>query len=243
MKKTLLILAAAALAATSLCAAAADIPAKAKAPASALFSGYPYVGSGFYFGLNTMGGGGSVNATGAGVNPNSVVSNQAGVGLTLGYVWARGDVFYAVEGMFDVQNFNGSAPGFSFNGPASFEQRVKIGTPLSNFISMFPTLGLPTVPPFPPLPGGQTATNVHPYLMAGIHEDDVSTNFGLAKHRAWQVAPSIGVGAMGQLKDGIAVDVWVETIFPQSGSCVGVPGGKACADMGQQVKAGFAVLY
>lgn len=223
---------------------AADVlPTKAP-PSNPLFSGYPYSSSGFYFGLNTIGGGGSVNATGVGVNPASVVSNQIGVGLTLGYVYGNGNVFYAAEAMFDVQNFNGNAPGFSFNGPASFEQRIKIGTPLSNFMSLFPTLGLPSVPPFPALPNGQVATNVHPYLMAGIHEDDISVNFGLPGNRAWRVAPSLGAGSMGQLTKGVAVDVWAETIFPTSGICVGVPGGsKACGSMGQQYKIGMGLYY
>lgn len=214
-----------------------------KAPSNPLFSGYPYSSSGFYFGINSMGGGGTVNATGSGVNPNSVVSNQAAVGLTLGYVYGNGNVFYAAEAMFDIQNFNGNAPGFSFSGPASFEQRIKIGTPLSNFLSLFPSLGLPSVPPFPALPNGQVATNVHPYLMAGLHEDDVSVNFGLANNKAWRIAPSIGVGAMGQLTKGIAVDVWAETIFPTDAVCVGVPNGKGCADIGQQYKVGLGVYY
>lgn len=236
----LMICTAAALAAIALPAAAADImPVKAPVK-NTLFSGYPYAGSGFYWGINTIGGGGSVQASGVGVNPNSVVSNQIAVGGTIGYVYGNGNVFYAAEAMFDLNNFNGNAPGFAFGGPASFEQRIKIGTPLSNVIGLFPGLGLPSVPPFPPLPGGAVATNIHPYLMAGLHEDDVSIDFGLNRNKAWRVAPSIGTGAMGQLTNGLAVDVWAETIFPQDSICVGVVG---CGKIGQQYKAGMAVLY
>lgn len=226
-------------------ASAADLPVPRKAIRSALFDGYPYQGSGFYWGLNTLGGGGAVKAEGAGVNPNSVVSNEAGAGLTVGFSWANasGSVFYAVEAMFDVRNFNGNAAGFSFSGPASFEQRVKIGTPLSNFLSVFPgNFGLPAVPTMPNLPNGVVATNIHPYLMAGIHEDDVSVNYGLAGNRAWRIAPSVGVGAMGQLTQGVAIDVWVETVFPSNAICVG-PAGFACGDIGQQVKAGIGLYY
>lgn len=243
MKRSVLSMVAAIAAISCASAFAADVM-PTKAPPNPLFSGYPSTSSGFYFGINTIGGGGSVNATGSGVNPNSVVSNQIGVGLTLGYVYGNGNVFYAAEAMFDVQNFNGGAPGFSFSGPASFEQRVKIGTPLSNFLSVFPGgLGLPAVPPFPPLPNGQVATNIHPYLMAGLHEDDVSINFGLASNRAWRIAPSVGVGAMGQLTKGVAIDVWAETVFPTNAICVGVPGGKGCADVGQQYKVGLGLYY
>lgn len=244
MKRTyLLTLATAVLMASG--AAAADMPTKAPAKVNPLTSGYPYATSGFYWGLNTIGGGGTVNAVGEGVNPNSVVSNQVGAGLTVGYAWGSpgSSVFYAAEAMFDIQNFNGSSPGFSFNGPASFEQRVKLGTPLSNFLSLFPSnFGLPAVPPFPALPAGTTVSNVQPYLMAGIHEDDVSLNFGTSTGRAWRIAPSAGVGALAQLTKGVAVDVWAETIFPSGAECVGVTKIQ-CANMGQQVKAGMAILY
>lgn len=239
MKRTILIAAAAATFALALMpAGAADLPTKT--PVSPLFSGYPYTSQGWYFGINTIGGGGSVEAVGVGVNPNSVITNQIAVGGTVGYVWARQNVFYAVEAMFDVNNFNGYAPGFSMKGPAAFEQRIKLGTPLSNFLNLFPSLGLPTVPPFPALPGGAVATNVHPYLMAGVHEDDISINFGLANNRAWSVAPSIGVGAMGQLTNGVAIDVWAETVFTTSAICIGAVG---CQKQGQKYLVGLGVYY
>lgn len=223
-------------------AIAADIPAKPK-QVNALFTGYPYASSGFYFGLNTVAGGGSVQASGVGVNPNSVAEIQGSIGGTVGYVWATPNVFYAVEAMFNIQNLNGNAAGFSLTGPAAFEQRIKIGTPLANFLNLFPTLGLPTVPPFPVLPGGAVATNVHPYLMASLHEDDISVNFGLANNRAWSVSPGIGVGAMGQLANGIAVDVWAETQFKSQSVCAGLPGGNVCGNTGQKFLIGFGVYY
>lgn len=227
-------------------AQAADIPTKAPPLVkSALFGGYPYTTNGIYFGLNSMGGGGSVDAAGTGVNPNSLVSNEIGVGATIGYSWSNGgNVFYAVEGMFDWQNFNGSTPGFSFSGPATFEQRVKIGTPLNNFLSLFPTLGLPTVPPFPPLPNGQVATNIHPYLAGGVREDDISVNFGLPQNRAWRVMPTLGIGMMGQASATIAVDTWAEVGFGTNAVCAGVPNvGVGCAKTGNQYRVGFGVYY
>lgn len=243
MKKILLLcLAASALASPAL---AADLPTKAAPKLNPIFAGYPYATSGLYWGLNTLGGGGSVNATGAGVNPNSVVSNQAGAGVTIGYAWgmANTPVFYAVEAMFDVQNFNGTQPGLSFNGPASFEQRFKLGTPLSNFLSLFPNnFGLPAVPPFPTLPNGVVATNVQPYLMVGVHEDDVSVNFGTARNTAWRIAPSVGAGALAQLTKGVAVDVWAETIFPSGAVCTGISQNQ-CSTMGQQFKVGLGLYY
>ena len=223
-------------------ALAADLPKKAPV-ANPLFTGYPYTSSGFYWGLNTIAGGGSVEASGPGINPNSVTSVQGAIGGTVGYVWASQNVFYAVEAMFDVQNFNGTGSGFNMTGPAAFEQRFKIGTPLSNFLSLFPNLGLPTVPPFPALPNGVTATNVHPYLMAGLHEDDISINVGQANNTAWSFAPSVGAGMMGQLTNGVAIDVWAETVFQSQAVCAGVTAGNVCGTAGQKVLVGLGLYY
>lgn len=241
LRRTLLVaaIAAATVVAIASHARAADLP-KAVPKANPFFSGYPYTSQGFYWGLNSIGGGGRVDATGIGVNPNAVVTNEVGAGVTIGYVWASPSVFYAVEGMFGIRNFNGSAPGFSMSGPASFEQRFKVGTPLNNFLSVFPGLSLNgLVPPFPPLPGGVVATNVHPYLMAGLHENDISLDYGLNSAQAWRVSPSVGIGMMGQLTNGVAIDVWAETEFAQSGFCAGV----ACVGNGQKYLVGLAILY
>lgn len=220
----------------------ADVMPTKAPPSNPLFSGYPYTTSGPYFGINSIGGGGSVSASGAGINPNSVVSNEIAVGLTVGYTYGNGNVFYAAEAMFDFQNFNGNAPGFSFSGPASFEQRLKIGTPLSSVVSLIPGLSsLPAVPPFPALPGGQVATNIHPYLMAGVREDAIGMNFGVSGNRVWQAMPVIGVGAMGQLSKGLAVDAWAEVGLAQNSICIGAA--VVCGKVGNQYRVGGAFLY
>lgn len=225
--------------------AAADMPVKA--PVNNFLAGYPYSGSGFYFGLYTEGGGGSVNGSVPGVGSASLTLNSASVGGSVGHVWASPKVpaFVAVEAMFGWTNFNGNSQGFSLSGPASFEQRFLLGTPLANFLSLLPNLpNIGTVAPFPSLPGGATVTNAHPYIMAAIHEDDISLNFpGLAANREWRVAPAIGIGMMGQLTDVVAIDAWVETVFPDKASCVGPVGGTACGGLGQQVKVGLALKY
>lgn len=227
-------------------AVAADMPVKA--PANAFLAGYPYSGSGFYFGIYTEGGGGAVNGSVPGVGSASLTTNSAGVGGAVGYAWsnAKAPAFVAVEAMFGWTNFNGNSQGFGLSGPASFEQRFLLGTPLSNFLSLLPNLpNLGTVAPFPALPNGQVVTNAHPYLMAAIHEDDISLNFpGLASNREWRIAPAIGVGMMGQLTNGVAIDAWVETIFPDKAACIGpIQGAQACGGLGQQVKVGLALKY
>ncbi len=224
---------------------AADLPVKVapKAQPLSFFNGY--TGSGLYFGMYTQGGGGAVNGSVAGVGSASLTSTSASAGALAGYAWAggNGNYFVAVEGMFGWQNFNGNTAGFSLSGPASFEQRLKVGAPLSTIMAVLPTFNIGTVAPLPPLPAGVVATNIHPYIMAGIHEDDISTNFGLANNKAWRVAPAIGIGTVTQLSNATAVDVWVETIFPEKGTCVGIGNAVGCGNVGQQVKGGLSVLW
>ena len=244
MKKFLILLAALAgiSAAQALEVHAADVlPAKAIPKVQPAFLSTGYTGSGFYFGLYTQGGGGAVNGSVAGVGSASLTTTSASIGALGGYAWTNqaGNVFFAGEAMFGWQNFNGNAAGLAFSGPASF----KIGTPLNTVLSILPTLNLPTVAPLPALPTGVTAGNVHPYLMAGVHEDAIGASFGVNDNSVWRVAPSLGLGAVTQLSNGTAVDVWAETIFPEKGVCVGAAATAACGNIGQQVKAGLSIIW
>lgn len=220
---------------------AADMPIKAPKLAIA----YP-LASGVYFGVGTLGGGGTVSASVPGVNQNSLVSNEIGVAGIVGYVWnmPNSQYFAAVEGWFGWTNFNGSAQGFSFTGPATFTQRTMIGAPLHDIAALFPTLNL-AVPPFPPLPNGQVATNIKPYLFGSVTEEDISIDLGLASNKAWRVAPGIGIGMLGQLTTGSVVDVFAMTRFPQKGVCVGagLPAGQVCGGVGTTYLAGLALKW
>jgi hypothetical protein len=212
-------------------------------PFAALATGYPYQTQGVYFGVYSGGGGGSVQGTAVGVNSNSLVTNQIGVGGTVGYAWgvAKSSVFIAAEAMFGWKNFNAGNAGFSLSGPASFEQRIKIGTPLNNFLSLLPNVNLPSAAPFPAMPNGQTVTNVQAYIMGGFHEDDNSLAYNLASFKQWTFAPSVGVGMLGQLPNGVAVDSWVETIFPDKSICAGFT--SICANSGQKTMANLAFYF
>lgn len=231
-------------------ARAADAtPAKAPAASGidAFFKGYPYGSSGFFFGLFTEGGSAGVTGNVPGVGSASLTSTSAGLGGTIGYAWGSAvtPVALSVEADFGWTNFNGSNAGFSLSGPASFEQRFVVFAPIANLLSLlpnFPSLG--TVPPFQALPAGVTASNLQMGLMAGLDEVDISPNFaGLAANKEWRVAPMIGIVAMEQLSNGSALRAWVKTVFPADKSvCFGpIPG--ACANLGQQVKAGVGVYW
>lgn len=244
MPKTIMLAAMLSLAATS--AFAADMmPLKAPAKASLLSAAYP-TANGFYFGIGTLGGGGTVSASVPGVNTNSLISNEIGVAGIIGYVWnvPNSQMFASAEGWFGWTNFNGSSPGFSLSGPATFTQRLMVGAPLSDIAALFPTLNL-SVPPFPPLPNGQVASNIKPYVFGSLTEEDISVDLGAASNRDWRVSPGIGIGALGQLTSGSVVDVFAMTKFPQKGVCVGngLPQGQACGGVGTTYLAGLALKW
>lgn len=245
MKSLLLGLAVAALSATASFSADA-LKAPAKAAINSLYTGYPYGSTGFFFGLFTEGGGGSVNGSVPGVGSASLTETQAGVGATIGYAWGRAGspVAFSVEGDFGWTNFNGNSAGLGLSGPAAFEQRFVMFTPLASMMSLLPNLpSLGTVPPFPATPAGTTASNIQLGLMGGVTENDISLNFpGVSSSKEWRVAPMIGLVAMEQLSNGVAVRSWVKTIFPDKSVCVG-PVNNACGGLGQQVKVGLGIYY
>jgi hypothetical protein len=241
MRKMLL---AAAMSLAVLPAFAVDVATKAKS--NFLSATYPAT-SGFYFGIGTMGGGGNVNASVPGVNANSLVTNEISVNGILGYVWnvPNSQLFAAAEGWFGWTNFNGSAPGFSFSGPATFTQRVMVGVPLSDITALFPTLNL-SAPPFPALPNGQTASNVKPYLSAHFTEQDITIDvLGAGSNRDWRFKPGLSVGALGQLTSGSVVDVATVVEFPQRGVCAGagLPGAQGCGSAGTEYKGLLALKW
>lgn len=225
--------------------AAADlVPVKAP-PSKPLDFLHPYTGDGLYVGVYSLGGGGSAQGTVPGANPASLTTLQGAIGGLVGYGWTNsaGNVFVAAEGMVGWTNLNGQANGLSLNGPVSAEERVLLGTPLSTLANILPGFGnLGGPPPLPALPAGVTAGNVHPYLMASLHEDDVSLNFGGASNTAWSIAPGVGLGAITQLSNGLAIDTWFETVFPGKGFCVGVAN-DGCATLGQKYIAGVALKF
>lgn len=226
-------------------ARAADMPLKAPVNPFA----YPSA-NGFYFGIGTLGGGGNANVSTAqavalNLNSASLVTNQISVNGVVGYAWnvPNSQMFAAVEGWFGFNNFNGNAPGVSFDGPATLTQRFMFGAPLAAISDVFPTLGL-HAPAFPALPSGQAVSNVKPYLFGSISEDDVSLNFGGIANKEWRVSPGFGVGALGQITSGTVIDVFAMMKFPQKGLTIGAPAGTmASGGIDTQYLAGLAIKW
>ena len=223
---------------------AADIPLKKVNP---LFTGYPYDSSGFYWGVNTMATADSSSVSGAPGTTGTMFAAGAALGGTIGYQWGRGTTFYAIEAMVNYTNLGATAPipaggTGSINSKFGFEQRVKFGGPLAAMLSVLPEGGL-KFPGLPTFSGGANATSAatHPYIMAGIREDEVTANLLGASSKAWRVRASVGAGIMQQLTNGIVADTWIEYNPASTGLIIGGPGGSA--NMGHGYRIGASLLY
>jgi hypothetical protein len=235
MRKLFLASAIASLLAVSSIAQGADI-AKAK---PGLFSGYLAGQCGMYFGLNTMGGAGSISG-----GPPGASIIQGDVGITLGYGCPFGTTvgnFWFVEGNFDWANLNGSQNGLSLTGPLHFEQRAGVGSPLSSMLNLFPSLtsGL-SVPSLPALPAGVTQGPQYPFIFVSLHEQDVSASFGLAQNRDWLISPGLGIGLESRLSNGVVADVTAQWVMQSSGLSVGP---QQSIKLGNAAVVGFTLKY
>lgn len=243
VRKTSLAVIAAAL--MSVQAFAADVATKA--PSSFLTSAYPYQSSGLFVGLYTEGGGGSVAAIVPGVGAASLTTTSAGLGATIGYAWGQkgSALAYTVEGDFGFTNFNGNNAGLSLQGPLSFEQRFVIFAPWANIMAALPNFPnlFGTVPPFPSLQPGVTASNLQMGLAFGVKEKDISSAFaGVASNKVWRVEPVIKLIAMEQLSNGTALRAWVGVGLPDRGAIIGpVPG--SSVTLGPEVMAGVGAFF
>jgi hypothetical protein len=245
-KRYLLLSAAAVLIASS--AVAADLPTKAPAAPASWLNGYPYGSSGMYVGLFTEAGSGPVVASVPGVNPASLTTTTAGIGLALGYAWgSKSSQFaYSVEGKASANNFNGANAGFSVSGPVSFEGTGFVWMPVSLIQSTFNLLNLPnpfsSIAPFPLNPSGITASNVQAGFGAGFRADDMTIAYlGAGSNKVWDFAPKIEFDLMEQLSNGSAVREYVETIFQGQGQVFGATQAKATA--GTKYMAGVGVYF
>lgn len=232
-------------------ALAADIPVKAPA-AVPFLAGYPFGSSGFYMGVFTEAGGGPVIASVPGVNPASLTTTTAGIGLNAGYAWgSKGSMFaYAIEGKVSATNFNGANAGFSVSGPVSFEGTGLVWTPVSVIQNAFSLLSLPNpfsnIAPFPLLPAGVTAGNVQAGFGAGFRADDVTVAFlGAGSNKVWSFSPKIEFDLMEQLSNGSAVREYVEIVFQNKGVTFGNQVGQpnVTSTLGTKYLAGVAVEF
>jgi hypothetical protein len=212
------------------------------------FMGYPYGGSGFYVGIGTQGEVASANVSGSSAGTNLYSAGAALTG-TIGYqgTFGRSANWYAVENVIAWTNVGGTvtcaATNCSIGSTFGVEQRVKFGFPISTVLALLPNWGN-LFPALPPLPNGVVSTSSHPYLMVGLHEDDVSASLGLMTGRAWQVTPAVGMGMINQWTNGLVVDTGAEFSFKNTSFNLGTPQvGIGSANQGSAARAYVSFLY
>lgn len=217
---------------------AGDLPVKA--PAKASLYQYPTTKCGLYYGVNTIGSTGSIN--GGGVGAQQVTG---AIGLTVGYTCPVGAGFWFVDGAFDFTNVNGNSNGLAVSGPLMFEQRFGFGAPVDMIMSVIPGLSSlqAAVPSLIPLPAGVSVNTSNPYLFASFTEQDIGATFGLAQNKQWLLAPGIGIGNKVRLSNGVVFDPFAEYVLNSNALCLGPLGGNTCVRQGQQVRAGFHLLF
>lgn len=220
------------LALVSPAAFAADIATKAPTFPSA----YPTTKCGMYYGVGTGGSAGAVN--GAVVGTQIV---QGELDALIGYTCPFAtNAFWFVEGSVGYDNVNGSINGLALSGPLVLMQRAGAGSPISSLFNPFSNnLSLPSLPL---LPTGVTQTLAQPYLFAGVVEQDISAQVGLAgSNKQWLVAPMIGTGLLTRLSNGVVVDTWAGWQMNSQSFCPG--GGGVCGKLGNAGRVGVAFKF
>ncbi len=99
-----------ALAAATMSAQAADLPARMPVKAPAYVPPQLYNWTGFYIGINGGGGWGRSDFSGPAFPTGSFNTSGGLVGGTLGYNWQTGPVVFGLETDIDWSNIKGSAP-------------------------------------------------------------------------------------------------------------------------------------
>lgn len=226
-------LAALALAAALLSPAfAADMATKAR-----IATGYP-TACGLYYGIGTGGSAGRVEGGNVG---ERIVQGEldAMIGYTCPFA---GNAFWFAEAQIGVNNLNGSRDGFTLDGPLVAMQRVGVGSPLNTIMGagLFGNLNL-SMPSIPVLPAGITASPGNGYLFAGLVEQDISAQIGVAQGHQWVVAFMPGVGVLTRASNGVMIDTWAGWQMNSNAFCPG--GGNVCARLGNAVRVGASLKY
>lgn len=222
---------------------AADLPLKAaRAPA---LSGYPYDGSGIYWGLGTFGEAEKLNTNTGAVRGDTFAAGAA-VSVVLGYQWTIGpQKWMALEGSLNYANTGSDqicpiGASCTISSRLSGSQKLKLGGPVASMLSFLPDLST-VFPVLPPVPVGQTNPLSHPYVMLVLHEGDDRVNLAGVAGSKVQVRGGLGVGMMTQLSQGMVLDTWAEYTI-KSGNTTVVGNGMA-AGSGNVARMGVSVLY
>lgn len=225
-------------------AIAADLPLKAARVAPAV--GYPYDGSGFYYGLGTFGEAEKLNVN-TGIAGTNTYAAGAALSVVLGYQWTISpNKWVSLEGSLNYANTGSDqicAVGqiCNINSRLSGSQKLKLGGPVGSMLSFLPDLS--TV--FPALPvtlaPGQTNPLSHPYVMLVLHEGQDQIDLSGVGSKRVHVSGGFGAGILTQLNQGMVLDTWAEYTI-KNGNTTVIGNGMA-AGTGNAARMGVSVLY
>lgn len=224
----------------STAALAADLPVL-KAP---VYTGYPS-SRGCYAGLGAAAEVAKASVTGIDTGA-SLYTAGAAIDVAVGCAFLIGGTWAAVEVDATYMNLGGNTvcavTNCAIGSTWGFSQGVLFGFPWTDVMGYLPSFGgLFGGSASVPLPPGITSTSSRPYIGAWLHENDVSASFGLMNARAWQLTPSIGLGAIHNIACGTCVtknlvlDTRVEYEFNDSSFAFGPAGAGVTATRGSAV--------
>jgi len=132
----------------------------------------------------------------AGVNlEQGLTTTEGKIAETIGLLWERRTRSLRLKQCSTAPTFTAVSRAFP-GRPASFEQAVQDRNGPSTIFSTSADGLSPDRRAVPALPAGVTATNVRPYLMGSIHEDDVSLAYLQSSGKEWQIGYASAIGAI-----------------------------------------------
>lgn len=222
-------------------AVAADMSVKADQP----FNGYPTV-RGIYWGLYGEVGGGAASGISAGdvsANTGKIFEVQNNAGAFVGYAWTYSPtVSYWVEGSAGVSSLNSQSQGIGVSGPIVLDGVACAATPISNALSMLPTVNLGKFPGLPSLLGKSTVGPTMLAICGGARAQDVSANFATLSGKTWEFSPQFGLESRSLVSDHSAIFARAMYVAPAQTNCFNVGHNVGCEGLGHGLfaKIGYA---
>lgn len=204
-----------------------------------------YQFDGTFFGGYTEAGGGPVVASAPGINPASLTTTSAAIGLTAGYAhrFSNGLVG-TIEADVCAKNFNGSNAGFSLSGPLCFEQRAMVFAPTDVVMNALSFLSIPNV--FANLaaimvPSGQTITTSYLGVGAGAYWNDMTVAYnGVGANKVWAVNPELVIMKMDLITNHTMLRSFAKIDLESQTAVFGVNQSTARVGVGGRAGLGFA---
>ena len=191
-------------------------------------------------------GGASSSAGSSTVANTGVFAAGAGVDMVVGYQFRGGLDFIAPELDVTYTNLGTSAitpiGNASTNSQWEIEPLVKFGFPITTITAALPNLSA-IFPALPQIPANLTATNIHPYIYAGVPIRNQQASIANVSNTEWVAQAELGGGMLSQLSGGLVADTRAGCSFGGGGVAIALPGGVHEVESNTTCTARFDLLY